>query len=439
VVAELDTGSQLCDALVEPGFSRELLALIAGRRKLRGAEGAIAGRPADGSDPLEPEALRPRVVGVEQSNTSIVYGEQLILKLYRRLDEGVSPELEVGRFLRGRFAHTPALAGWLEYQPRAPGREPVTIGLLQTFVPNRGDAWSYTLEELKRFFERVLAKRVDAVVPSTPLALLVDREPPAEVRHMIGAYLEAAGLLGRRSAELHLALAAVGDDQAFNPERFTAHHQRALYQSLRNQAGEALRLLRRMLGSLEEPERRLAQRLLGRRQALLGRGLERFLRARVTVTRIRTHGDLHLGQVLCTGKDFCIIDFEGEPARPLGERRGKRIALRDVAGMIRSFHYAARSGLGEARARSASSRREPAELERWADAWRSWAGWAYLRGYLAAVGDTPIVPRERDELRVLLETFLVEKALYEVIYELNNRPSWVGIPLHGIEEILEAR
>jgi maltose alpha-D-glucosyltransferase / alpha-amylase len=160
-----------------------------------------------------------------------------------------------------------------------------------------------------------------------------------------------------------------------------------------------------------------------------------MLKRRIDVVRIRTHGDLHLGQVLYTGKDFVIIDFEGEPARPLSERRRKRPGLRDVAGMLRSFHYAAFGSLLEQVSSGALGGRDFASMEPWARLWQEWTSWAFLKAYLETAGESPIVPKDRDELKVLLDAFVLDKAIYELGYELNSRPDWVTIPLHGIEQI----
>jgi len=166
---------------------------------------------------------------------------------------------------------------------------------------------------------------------------------------------------------------------------------------------------------------------------------EAFAQCQPGLVRMRCHGDLHLGQVLCTGDDFVIIDFEGEPARPLAERRRKRVALRDVAGMLRSFHYAALSSMIEQRA-GARWRIDPDALSAWANLWQTWSSWGFMRGYLLTVGSAPaVVPANPQDLRIVLEAFLMEKAIYEVGYELNNRPTWLRVPLRGVAQILGSR
>jgi maltose alpha-D-glucosyltransferase/alpha-amylase len=255
------------------------------------------------------------------------------------------------------------------------------------------------------------------------------------VTEAIGAFLETAGLLGRRTAELHIALAAATDDPDFSPELYSALYQRSEYQSMRNLAGQVFRVLRARLSFLPEADRAKASALLSGQDLVTAR-FQEYLRRRFTVTRIRTHGDLHLGQVLHAGKDFAIIDFEGEPARPLSERRRKRSALRDVSGMLRSFHYAA---LGSMLDHLRTGTLSPSVLDAlgpWARLWQVWASWAYLKGYLNAAGEADFIPRDREELKILLDAFLLDKAIYELAYELNNRPDWVAIPLQGVSQVL---
>jgi maltose alpha-D-glucosyltransferase/alpha-amylase len=252
------------------------------------------------------------------------------------------------------------------------------------------------------------------------------------------AYLRSAELIGRRTAELHNALAA-GTDAGFAPEPFTPLYQRSVYQSLRNLTRNSLRVLRRSLPALAPREREQAERILAAEGALL----ERFrvpLDERWSGLRIRYHGDFHLGQVLHTGKDFVIIDFEGEPARSVGDRKIKRSPMRDVAGMLRSFEYAGYAGLFDQVERGAV---DPGSdtfhvLERWGRRWASWAGASFLRSYLETA-DGAYVPKTREELAKAIDVFLLEKAVYELGYELNSRPDWVRIPLAGILRLLGER
>jgi len=430
------TGERLVfDATGDRAFEKALLEVIEHRRRLRGTRGEAAGALSSAFPSLKPGVGEPHLLKGEQTNSSIAYGHELIFKLFRRIEPGISPDLELGRFLteRAAFPHTPSLAGWLEY--RIGRGEPLTMGVMHRFVANHGDAWEYTRRELNRYFERA-ATRTELVPPPGKhmVELLGEQSPDRAVADMIGVYLDVARLLGRRTAELHLALSSETEDLAFMPEPF-APQVRSVYQSMRNLSGRTLRLLRNRLSVLPEAIRRPAARLSAH-QERISACFDALLKRRISINRIRTHGDLHLGQVLYTGKDFVIIDFEGEPARPLTERRRKRPALRDVAGMLRSFHYAAFGTLLEETSNGALGVRDFASMEPWARLWQEWSAWAFLKEYLETAGDSPIAPKDSGELKILLDAFVLDRAIYELGYELNNRPNWVTIPLHGIEQIV---
>jgi maltose alpha-D-glucosyltransferase / alpha-amylase len=425
------------DATGDRHFENAMLEVMERRRHLRGMRGEAAGALSSAYHSIKPagSAGEPHLLKVEQTNSSIAYGHDFIFKLFRRIEPGISPDLEIGRFLteRAGFSHTPALAGWLEY--RIGRGEPLTMGVMHRFVHNHGDAWEYTRRELNRYFERAATRTQVVPPPSKPLVqLLAEESPDRAAADMVGVYLDIARLLGRRTAELHLALASDSEDLAFAPEPFQPQ-VRSVYQSMRNLTGRTLRLLRNRLGSLPDETKKQAARLSAR-QEQIGACFDAMLKRRSTVLRIRTHGDLHLGQVLYTGKDFAIIDFEGEPARPLTERRRKRPGLRDVAGMLRSFHYAAFGTLLEEIRSGALGGRDFASMESWARLWQEWTAWAFLKEYLQTAGESPIVPKDQAELKALLDAFVLDKAIYELGYELNNRPDWVVIPLHGIEQIV---
>ncbi|MGH7481790.1 MAG: putative maltokinase, partial [Longimicrobiales bacterium] len=431
-----DEPGALYDALYEDAVASALLEALASRRVLQGERGAIEATSLDGIVSAEEMSyLGPRVLGAEQSNTSVAYGSRWVLKLFRRLEDGVSLELELGRHLtRIGFEGAPAVGGALEYRREG---EPRTLGVLNRYVENEGDAWTFTIDELGGFLERALASPVSAPAVDVTTRGLLDHaalEPPDEVEQRVGAYLDLARSLGRRTAELHVALAAETEDASFVPEPFNPFYRRSLYQSMRNQTGQVLQTLSTHLDALPDGVRAEARALVGAEERLLAR-FRRLVDDRPEARRIRTHGDYHLGQVLYTGKDFIITDFEGEPARPLSERRIKRSALRDVAGMLRSFDYAAYTAGLEAERSGLVGEDGRALLEPWLKFWYAWVGGAFLRGYLEHANGG-FVPSDSHSLEILLDAYLLEKALYEVGYELNNRPDWIEIPIRAVLEML---
>jgi maltose alpha-D-glucosyltransferase/alpha-amylase len=358
-----------------------------------------------------------------------------MLKLYRAIEGGINPDLELGRFLTERgFPHVPAVAGSIEYR----GAESSTAAILQQFVPNEGDLFRYILDQVSTFLERAATRAESpegvAVSTSTILAAAAE-QPPSLVLGAVDGFLELTELLGRRTGELHVALASDPANPAFAPEPFSELYQRSIYQSIHGTARNALRLLERTLPTLGGEVRDDAAAVL-RLSPTVDTRLRALLRGKFGGTRIRVHGDYHAGQVLYTGKDVVMIDFEGEPARPLSERRLKRSPLVDVAGMLRSFHYAAFGSILSpdlgATVRTADER----ILEPWVRAWYLWASASFLRGYRGATASSSLLPTDEREWEILLDAFVLQKAFYEVAYELNNRPSWLPIPLRGILELL---
>jgi maltose alpha-D-glucosyltransferase/alpha-amylase len=294
---------------------------------------------------------------------------------------------------------------------------------------------------LARAFAEAWAKGIrmpqSAAAPAARDLELVGQKPPVEVQAFIQNYVDSARLLGRRTAELHLALAGDAANPDFAPEPFTIADQRAIYASMHERGVLSLRALERTLdaGSLPESVRAGAQRVLGLEQQILDR-YRSLLAQEVTAMRTRLHGDYHLGQVLYTGDDFLIIDFEGEPARPLSERRRKGSPVQDIAGMLRSFHYAPYAVLFGQAPGFVFGAEQIAALEPWAGLWHRWVSAAFLETYLATAGEAPFLPRSRAPLATLLDAFLLDPAGYELNYELNNRPAWVQIPVAGVLQLL---
>ncbi|HVL54117.1 MAG TPA: maltose alpha-D-glucosyltransferase [Vitreimonas sp.] len=431
----------LVDATLVPEFGSALLRIVGERRRVRGTSGELIGRPAKAFRALRgrgENAITATPITSEQSNSSVVLGERMILKLYRAVEAGLNPDLEIGRFLSDReFTHVPMVGGAIEY--RGPDGTTSAAAILQQFVPNEGDVWQYTLDTMPNYFERAVANREPPPrlpVSASALVAASHAEPDGIARDTVDAYLETAELLGIRTGELHSVLASESDDRAFAPEPFSELYQRSVFQSILGTVRGALRLLERQRGSLGEAAAADAERVL-ELSGEVDRRLRALLAGKLGGMRIRNHGDFHMGQVLHTGRDLIIIDFEGEPTRPLGERRLKRSPLRDVAGMLRSFHYAVHGSVLRSELGASIRREDEAALAPWVRAWYHWVSAAYLYGYRQAVTDATFLPADDGEWAILLDAFLLHKAFYEVSYELGNRPDWVSIPLRGIVELLD--
>jgi maltose alpha-D-glucosyltransferase / alpha-amylase len=438
-IATLNDGAVLYEAVADEGFATCMLDTIARRKPLRGEAGEVSGVPTRALKELRGTGeLHGQLLRSEQSNTAIVYGQELFLKLFRRLEPGTNIDVEVMQFLNDEtdFRNVPRVAGSLVYTPAGADAASTSLAVLQSFAPNSGDAWVYTLDALGRYFDALLSDREElatlpAAMPDRDILKLASAPVPELAREAIGASLDDAALLGRRTGELHRALASRSDIAAFAPEPFTPHYQRGLYQSIRSQISRTFQSVKRR--AKEVPE--LAELLAGEKQ--LQEQIRPLVDEKISVARIRTHGDFHLGQVLRSGNDFVIIDFEGEPARPISERRLKRSALRDVAGMLRSYDYAASTVLfGQAPGSVIRPEDAPA-LELAARYWVQHVSATFLRGYLEASEGSAHLPKTREEIAILLRAHLIEKALYEINYEIANRPEWVRIPLRGLLDLMK--
>lgn len=443
VVAHLkhdNTEGIIYESIYDEEFQKHLLSMFTRRHAVRGFHGELithVGKNFKKYKSNELSSLKSHPIKAEQNNSSILYGKELIGKLYRRLDEGINPELEICRYLTETisFHHIPLFLGALEYKRH--GYEPITLGMLQTFISNEGDAWAYTLDWIGRYFGRILARKNELQeIPAVPSSLFdcAFREIPVLFQELIGGmYLEMISILGKRTAELHLALSSETEDTSFVPEPFTASYQRSLYQSMQSLTKRVFASLRKNLKNLPDNLKGPSSEILNREKEIIDR-FKGILNRKILAMKIRIHGDYHLGQVLYTGNDFFIIDFEGELARTLSDRRLKRSPLRDVAGMIRSFHYAVHSALSK----YAPLRPDDIPvLEPYMKLWCRYVGGAFLRSYLERAGNASFIPVDKEMLDIMLRAYILERAIYELGCELNNRPEWVIIPLNGIKYLLD--
>ena len=442
ILANLGTGSRaaiLHDATAREDMRQALLTIIDTDATIEGQNSTLVGARSSAFEAVRGTgALPSRTGSAEQSNTSILYDNRLILKLFRRLQHGENPDTEIGRFLT-EVAHFPRIAPFLgDVRSVSPSGVATTVGMLQGLVANEGDGWKWTLEELGRYYDSIANCPVPTNLGQGP-SFLSEARAPELAREHAGLSLDAAALLGRRTAEMHLALATPTEDPAFAAEPYTSGDLASDTERISAQITGALDALKRGMTKLPGADAS-GNSVVDDAARLVSLRLELISRAKIAEgsepgqfgQRIRIHGDYHLGQVLRAKNDFVILDFEGEPARSLESRRRKQTPLRDVAGMLRSFSYAAFSGLE----RFSQRRPEIRNVEPWARLWQNAVSTEFLFGYRQAIqADTRLFPPPAGA-QSLLDACLLEKALYELQYELNNRPDWVRIPLAGILALL---
>lgn len=403
----------LYDAFADERFTRSLLKMMAQKARITLGNGWLKFSSTNAFAALsaQAETLPMKRLQLDSSNTTIAFGEQLLLKGYRRLQEGINPELEVGRFLTEvvDFPHAAPLVGAVEYENEH--GQTIVLAVLQGFVANQGDAWSYTQDYLKRFFDDCLQAEA--------------APEPADSVH--GIYLLFAATLGKRSGELHTALAQTTGDAAFDPQPITQEDINAWMQDIHAEADATFQQLATVQEQLPEPARTLALSLPALPSSLLA--ALPAISPNPPLMKTRYHGDYHLGQVLVALDDVIIIDFEGEPTRSLAARRDKHSPLRDVVGMLRSFNYAAHAALREITTDGLVDR---SQLLSQAYAWEQQTRGAFLEAYAAAAAASPGYPSDPAQFQALLAMFTLEKACYELRYELDHRPDWIEIPLRGL-------
>ncbi len=408
VIASLDDGAVMVDAMAGPDGAMAVVAAALTRRSMAGIHGAARGMPRRRGVAGLAKSSRDLVpLGVEQSNSSVLVANRLIAKLVRRLEPGPNPDVELPTHLTEQgFPQVPAVAATLEVDLWKESL-PADVVIVHDAITNDGDLWAWTLDELAIGIEHHN-----------------EFGGPGDQTHWM------AELLGRRTAELHAALATSDGADHMAPLPFTLLWQRSLLQTLRNSVRSTQRALTR--AKLETPA------ALALRQPV-DTVLHRFdsLRtSKLDARRTRVHGDLHLGQILRSGNDITFIDFEGEPGRPIGERRIMRSPLTDVAGLLRSVDYAGRSALDTAIARGLVAEGDRPLVDQSRSAWTH-ATWATITdAYLATVADAHLVPPDRAQAELLLDAYTLQKGLYEVRYELANRPDWVDWPLTAVSEMI---
>jgi len=419
MVAQVRRGARLeglYDGIALREFPLALVRAIAGGHELPGETGRLRCTTTEqlAAITFAPE-VEVRRLGADQSNSSVIIGDQIVVKLYRRLVPGMHPEIEFGSFLaKVGYENTPAMLGALEHVDA--GGTPTALAVIQAFVRNQGDGWTFVSDHLHRLLEAH-----EAGVAASQIAAPV-------------FYPGLIATLARRIAELHRALAMSTGDPAFEPQPISQKDLLAWQTTMQREIKRSFATLNHAVVRLSGPLQEEAKALYQRKRECLGL-VDKLFDGPIDAVKTRIHGDLHLGQVLLAQTDWYVTDFEGEPAKDLSSRRSKHSPLRDVAGMLRSFDYSARAALQRAAITVGSV--PDAQVER-ALAWRDETTETFLAAYRETVAGSPSYPRDEAQARRLLDIFLLEKACYELRYEAANRPDWLGIPIKGVSAMLDA-
>ncbi|HTL90430.1 MAG TPA: alpha-glucosidase C-terminal domain-containing protein, partial [Leptolyngbya sp.] len=427
IIAQIENDGILFDAIADTTFLTGLLDLFSNGQRYSGQSGQLRAIASQQFPSFEATLLRG-----EHNNTSVLYGESvktgaeasLVLKLFRKVEEGINPDLEMRRFLQTRFTQIPAIFGTIDYQTSS--KSTSTIALLQEFIPDARNAWEYTIDSLRSYFDFVTTYGDD--VPDTHNIA----DLPESARTSIETYLINIQLLGERTAELHLALASDLENPDFKPEPFTSLYQRSIYQYARNLTGQVFLDLRNHLHRVSDPV--LAREVLERYQPCLDQ-FRTVLDQKITASRTRYHGDYRLAQVLYTGKDFLLIDFEGNTARSLTDRRMKRSPLRDVAGMLQSFYDASATALNNEKNNAELAPEQLEKMNQWAEIWKQRVNDAFLNAYLGVAQQGNFLPQNPEELQRLLDHYLLEKAIADLGRALGDPATQLEIAMLRLIEL----
>ena len=440
VLAQLQlngTTGLLINATHDELFRSFLFSSIQNAQNIQGPDESIELKRGEETIAIDDESLNSRIVETYHNHTSIIYNHRYFFKLFRKLDSTINPDLEITQYLAqtAHFENSPRFMGSMIYHTKSGNK--VALGMLQDFVANHGNGWEYTKDALYRYFDNVLTRDPEITLPKHKNNLTdqidFDQVPEKMQHFMEASFPERITLLGERTAKMHRALAGHPEVKDFDTEAFSLHYQRSVFSSLQSLTRSAFENLKSKMNDLDEEIRPLADEVLAMRPQVL-EAFKKIFVHKIDTVKIRTHGDYHLNQVLWTGKDFVITNFEGESARPFSERRLRRSPLRDVAAMIRSLHYAVYSTIPQYELKNQEKRDE---LQTWGETWFYYTTRLFLKGYMQHVDEAKFIPDDKEDYKILLNVLLLEKAVYELNYELNNRPEKVFIPLMGIKTLMK--
>ncbi len=425
------------DGIFDEIFQQNFMKAISIKRTIRGNNGELYFSKEKKLQKLFTDSRQfapSKLLKADNKDMIILYNENIVLKLYRRLEEGIHPGAEILSFLSNMtsFQNIHQFAGKITYEQN--NAEPITIGLIKKYIPNQGDAWLYFLDAAKKYFENLYINNKTKKRRIKSLTnLFVDsskiRNGVAIADAVDNIYIEMAGLLGERTAQLHLALSSNYEDKDFIPESYSSFYQRSIYQSLRSNIKNTFRLLKKYMNNLDKELRREAVKTLEFEEEIIDY-IAIILKDKISAKRIRIHGDYHLRQILFTGKDFVITNFEGPSSIPISERRIKRSALRDAASMVWSFHFAAfvASFTDDVQAKA-----EIAKSELFAQQWWLYIGNKFLSSYLKSVKNADFLPDDKDEIEYLFHFYFLEKILLELANCLTENSPWLNIPFKGLQ------
>ena len=423
----------IVDALYLSGVRDALFTYLLEAREFALGDLVVRFLPGRSISP-EHEHLSSHVLNAEQSNSAIVYDDRYLAKLYRKVEYGINPDLEVTRYLteQASFPHIPSYRGAVEML--GPEGKTLVLAMFQDWVRNQGDAWSMTLRSLEGYYQAIRDRGLtEQTPPDYPEHIEHFANLPELYQELIGeVYFGLVDKLAHRTAGMHVAMASGKAGGAFTAEIQEEGQLEAFSQATQELTRSRFEMLRTLLDILKEDIRLEAEELL-KLEPEVDRIFLTLAKDQAPGKITRIHGDYHLGQVLFTGEDFVVLDFEGEPDKPHSERRRKNSPLKDVAGMIRSFHYAVHAAILQ----SGDAAGEMQHMAPWAIAWYRIIANRFLDQYLEGMLGTELLPADRAATTRLLRAFILEKAVYELGYELNNRPEWVAIPLQGIRHIVK--
>jgi maltose alpha-D-glucosyltransferase/alpha-amylase len=425
----------LVDAFFLKAWQQSLISKLSGNRSLEASGGKLHFNT--GKQPLEghPAELQPKISG-DPSHSALEFGDYYYLKIYRKLDDTINPDLEISRYLSEKtgFNNIPAFRGSMTFRKGA--QTELALGLLQEKAVYQESGWDYARDAFKRYMEeaRTHLKGEVSLTPEGLATIPVTYEDMPQILQevMESAFPQRMILLGGITADLHASLLNGSEKEGFGSEPFSLHYQRSVYSSFQGLTRSALDQLRKCLPELEGELKADAKQTLKLKSEILKR-FSKIYDHRIDAQKIRTHGDYHLEQVLWTGRDFIIRNFEGEPMRPYSERRLRRSPLRDVACMIRSLAYVSLGTLIEENNLEGGIPKEEIQL---ANLWSHYSARLFLHGYLDSQIIHGLVPENEQDFRMLLEIFMLEKALYELLHEIENHRYLTALPLMGIREIL---